>query len=85
MSLAIKRIASLLCVFVIFFVLVTLLKTWQMGGDFEVLIPKFLKSKKIESTESFTPRIKAALNLSDVEMLSKLNQEYAKLTQAVVP
>jgi serine protease Do len=85
MSLAIKRITSLLCVFVIFFVLVTLLKTWQMGGDFEVLIPKFLKSKKIESPESFTPRIKAALNLSDVEMLSKLNQEYAKLTQAVVP
>lgn len=85
MSSTIKRIASLLCVFVIFFVLVTLLKTWQMGGDFEALIPKFLKSEKIEATASFTPRTKQALSLSDVEMLSKLNQEYAKLTQAIVP
>ena len=85
MLLVIKRTAILSCVFVIFFVLVTLLKTWQMGGDFEALIPEFLKSVKIASTESFTPRNNPALNLSDVEVLSKLNQEYAKLTQAVVP
>ncbi len=82
---AIKRILSLLCVFVIFFVLVTLLKTWQSGGDFESLIPEFLKSKEIKSNEAFTPTNKAALNLSDVEMISRLNQEYARLTEAVVP
>lgn len=82
---AIKRILSLLCVFVIFFVLVTLLKTWQSGGDFASLIPDFLKSKYKDSNESFTPTTKAALNLSDVEMISRLNQEYARLTRAVVP
>ncbi len=81
----IKRILSLLCVFVIFFVLVTLLKTWQTRGDFESLIPEFLKSKEIKSNEPFTLMNKAALNLSDVEMISRLNQEYARLTKAVVP
>ncbi|MES2982363.1 MAG: trypsin-like peptidase domain-containing protein [Verrucomicrobiota bacterium] len=82
---AIKRIFSLLCVFVIFFVLVTLLKTWQAGGDFASLVPDFLKSDEKKSREAFTPSEKAALNLSDVEMISRLNQEYARLTKAVVP
>lgn len=82
---AIKRILSLLCVFVIFFVLVTLLKTWQSGGDYTSLIPDFLKSKPKHLIGSFTPSSKGALNLSDVEMISRLNQEYARLTKAVVP
>lgn len=85
MSSNLKRILSLLCVFVFFFVLVTLLKTWQTGGDFGALIPSFLKTQSKKSSETFTPVNKAALNLSDVEILSKLNQEYAKLTKAVVP
>jgi serine protease Do len=85
MSSNIKRILSLLCVFVCFFVLVTLLKTWQTGGDFGALIPSFLKSPPKKSPDTFTPSNKAVLNLSDVEILSKLNQEYAKLTKAVVP
>jgi len=82
---AIKRILSLLCVFVVFFVLVTLLKTWQAGGDFKALIPSFLNSDEKKSHESFTPSKKSALNLNDVEILSRLNQEYARLTRAVVP
>lgn len=82
---SIKRILSLLCVFVIFFVLVTVLKTWQSGGDYAALVPDFLKSKSQHSPEAFTPSSKAALNLSDVEMISRLNQEYARLTNAVVP
>lgn len=85
MSSTIKRILSLLCVFVIFFVLVTLLKTWQTGGDFGALIPDFLKSKDKKISEKFTPSTEAALNLSDVEMISRLNQEYARLTKAVIP
>lgn len=85
MSATIKRILSLLCVFVVFFVLVTLLKTWQTGGDFAALIPDFLKSEKKNSFETFTPSTKAALDLSDVEMISRLNQEYARLTKAVIP
>jgi serine protease Do len=85
MSSTFKRILSLLCVFVIFFVLVTLLKTWQSGGDFGALIPDFLKSPQKKSPETFTPSTKSVLNSSDVEILSRLNQEYAKLTKAVVP
>jgi serine protease Do len=85
MSPNIKRILSLLCVFVFFFVLVTLLKTWQTGSDFGALIPSFLKFPQKKSAHTFTPANKAVLNLSDVEILSKLNQEYAKLTKAVVP
>lgn len=83
---SLKRILSLLCVFVIFFVLVTVLKTWQSGGDFENLIPRFLRNHTVKnSTEKFTPSTKPALNLSDVEIISRLNQEYARLTKAVVP
>lgn len=85
MSSTIKRILSLLCVFVFFFALVTLLKTWLAGDDFGKLIPSFLKLKRNGSTHTFTPSSKAVLNLSDVEILSKLNQEYAKITKAVVP
>jgi len=65
--------------------MVTLLKTWQAGGDFEALIPSFLRLSQKKSTQTFTPSSKAVLNLGDVEILSKLNQEYAKLTRAVVP
>ncbi len=81
-----KRTLSLLCVFSIFFILVTFLKTWQSGGDFKNLIPSFLLPvAKNHRAESFTPSTKAALNLSDVEMISRLNQEYARLTKAVIP
>jgi S1-C subfamily serine protease len=82
---AIKRILSLVCVFVIFFVLVTVLKTWQTGGDFNAFIPGFLKPEQKKSYEVFTPSTKPALNLNEVEILSRLNQEYARLTRAVVP
>ncbi|MCE2961348.1 MAG: trypsin-like peptidase domain-containing protein [Akkermansiaceae bacterium] len=85
MSSTIKRILSLLCVFVFFFVMVTLLKTWQAGGDFGALIPSFLRFSQKKSTQTFTPSNKAVLNLGDVQILSRLNQEYAKLTKAVVP
>jgi serine protease Do len=81
-----KRILSLLCVFVIFFVLVTILKTWQSGGDFRNLVPSFLKVNNAKKTiEKFTPSSKPALDLSDVDIISRLNQEYARLTKAVVP
>ncbi|HEY5891803.1 MAG TPA: trypsin-like peptidase domain-containing protein [Chthoniobacterales bacterium] len=35
--------------------------------------------------EKFTPAIEAKLNLSDLEILSRLDSEYKKLSQAVVP
>jgi len=82
---AIKRFFSLLLVFVVFFLLVTALRTWRNGGDFSSLIPSFLRKQQSGRPETFTPSDKPALNLSDVEILSRLNDEYARLTRAVVP
>ncbi len=80
-----KRILTLLGVFALFFVLVTVLKTWHSGKDFTTLFPEILKPQKNKTQETFTPSTKSPLKLSDVEMLSHLNQEYASLTKAVVP
>ncbi|QTN32859.1 trypsin-like peptidase domain-containing protein [Akkermansiaceae bacterium] len=82
---AIKRFLSLLTVFVVFFLLVTALRTWRNGGELGSLIPSFLKKHHNNRPETFTPSDKPALNLGDVEMLSRLNEEYARLTRAVVP
>jgi serine protease Do len=81
---AIKRLLSLLIVFVIFFLLVTALRTWRNDGDFSSLIPSFLKGKD-NRPESFTPSEKAPLDLSQVEIIARLNEEYARISDAVVP
>lgn len=81
----IKRFLSLLLVFVVFFFLVTVIRTWRQGGDFASLLPSFLRKAQSNRPETFTPSKKAALNLSDVEIISRLNDEYALLTQAVIP
>jgi Do/DeqQ family serine protease len=82
---ALKRFLALLLVFVVFFVLVTVLRTWRSGGDFASIIPPFLRKAETTRTDSFTPSDRPALNLSDVEIISRLNEEYARLTRAVVP
>lgn len=82
---AFKRFFSLLVVFVVFFLLITVLRTWHSGGEFSSLLPSFLQKSGTNLSETFTPSEKSALNLGDVEMISRLNQEYARLTRAVVP
>jgi serine protease Do len=82
---AIKRFLALLLVFLVFFLLVTVLRTWRAGGDISALIPAFLRKAEVNRSEAFTPSDKPALNLSDVEIISRLNEEYARLTRAVVP
>lgn len=82
---ATKRFFTLLSVFVLFFLLVTALRTWRAGGDLASLIPSFLSKAETIRSDAFTPSEKSALNLSDVELISRLNQEYARLTNAVVP
>jgi serine protease Do len=82
---ALKRFFALLTVFTVFFLLVTTLRMWRSGGDFSAFIPAFLRKAASNRPEAFTPSDKPALNLSDVEMISRLNQEYARLTNAVVP
>ncbi len=82
---AIKRFLALLLVFVVFFFLVTAIRTWRSGGDFSSFLPDFLKKEKTHRVEAFTPSRTAAVDLGDVEILSLLNEEYARLTKAVVP
>lgn len=81
----IKRSLALLLVFLGFFLIVSAIRTWRAGGDFGALVPTFLRNTVTNRDGSFTPADKPALNLSDVEMISRLNQEYARLTRAVVP
>ena len=85
MSLAIKRFFALLLVFAIFFSLVTAIRIWVTGGSFQASIPSFLKKQETQASAAFTPASAPALNISDVEILSRLNEEYARLTKAVVP
>lgn len=80
-----KRFFLLLIIFVVFFFLVATLRVWRNDGSFNTLIPAFLKNRAANNPEAFTPINKSALKLSDVEMISRLNQEYARLTKAVVP
>ena len=82
----IKRIFALLCVFVTCFLLVTFLKIWNTDGAFLHVFSRWFKHDPRENeSEKFTPSKKSVLNLSDVEIISRLNQEYARLTHAVVP
>lgn len=82
---AIKRFLALLLVFFVFFFLVTAIRTWRSGGSFSSILPDFLKKEKSHRVEAFTPSRIPALNIKDVEILARLNEEYARLTKAVVP
>ncbi len=82
---AFKRFLVLLFVFALFFLLVMATRTWRSGGDLTSLIPSFLRNTETNRPEAFTPSNEPALNLSDVEIISRLNEEYARLTRAVVP
>jgi len=85
MNPAFRRLLALVAVFVIAFVAVTALRTWRSGGDLRSLIPGFSKKTGQFQPEAFTLPDKAPLDLGDVELLSRLNNEYARLTEAVVP
>jgi S1-C subfamily serine protease len=82
---AFKRFITLLIVFVFFFLLVTVIRTWHGRDGFSQFLPSFLVKTVTSHSDGFTPSNKSALNLSDVEMISRLNDEYARLTKAVVP
>jgi Do/DeqQ family serine protease len=85
MNPASRRMLALAAVFLIAFVALSALRTWQSGGDLRSLIPGFSKGASEFQPEAFTLPDKAPLSLGDVELLSRLNNEYARLTAAVVP
>ncbi|MES2440531.1 MAG: trypsin-like peptidase domain-containing protein [Verrucomicrobiota bacterium] len=85
MNSAFRRLLALAVVFITAFLAVTALRTWRSGGDFSSFLPWFSSDKDGFKKEKGTPADKAPLELSDVELLSRLNNEYALLTEAVVP
>lgn len=85
MNPAFRRLLALVVVFAVAFVAVTALRTWQSGGDLRSLIPGFTPVSRQFEPEAFTLQNKVPLDLGEVELLSRLNDEYARLTEAVVP
>ena len=85
MSPASRRFLALVVVFVTAFVAVATIRTWRNGGDFRNIFPWFAKKSGEFHPERFTLPDHAPLDLGDVELLSRLNIEYAKLTEAVIP
>ena len=85
MNPAFRRLLALVAVFAAAFIAVSILRTWRAGGGWRDLIPGFSKVTGQFQPEAFTMPEKAPLALGDVELLSRLNEEYAKLTAAVVP
>jgi serine protease Do len=79
------RLLVLVFTFAVMFFGVTALRTWYSGGDLRSLIPGLSGRQGQFQKEKFTLPEKPPLDLGDVELLSRLNDEYAKLTEAVVP
>jgi serine protease Do len=82
MSSSFRRSLLLFAVFAAAFVAV---RTWHAGGDLRSLIPVFSSKATQFQPETFTLPDKVPLDLGDVELLSRLNNEYARVTEAVVP
>ncbi len=81
MKSSLRSFFSLLLIAVVAFFAVSAWRMWQNGrSPWEVFFPK-----NSHRPESFTLPDKPPLELADVELLSRLNDEYARLTQAVVP
>lgn len=79
-----KRFFLLLIIFIIFFLGVATFRVWRSDDGLHTFLTTFLKHKATNS-KSYTPINKSALRLEDVELISRINQEYALLTKAVVP
>lgn len=85
MSLVIKRFFTLACVFFACFLGVVALRAWQSRVSLSHFLPSLFRDGKVSSIEKFTPSDQAPLQFSDVEIISRINEEYARLTKAVVP
>ena len=82
MNPAFRRLLALVAVFLSAFVAVSALRTCRAGGSLRDLIG--IGDKEFRP-EFYRPAKDAPLKIDDVELLSRLNAEYAKLTNAVVP
>ena len=84
MNAGFRRLLALGVVFLAAFAAVTLLRQWRTGGSWRDWLSGKPHQEETEPT-SFSLADHSALELSDVELLARLNGEYAKLTKAVVP
>ncbi len=85
MNHAFRRALTLVVVFSAAFAAIAALRTWRSGGDLRSLMPGWAKASGQFHPEPFTLPNAIPLDVGDVELLSQLNNEYAKLTEAVVP
>ena len=80
-----RRLLALVAVFFAAFAVVSALRTCRAGGDLRDLVPGLSKNGERFRPEIRTLPDRPPLNLGDVELLSRLNEEYASVTRAVVP
>lgn len=83
-----RRFSALLAVFLVAFLVVAGLRLWRAGSDHTVWFPHFGSSKGEVGQfrpEKYSLAQAAPLDLGDVGLLARLNDEYANLTRAVVP
>lgn len=85
MNASFRRLLALAVVFLTAFAAVSVLRTCRTGGSLRDLIPGLNKEDGRFRPETFTLPERAPLSLGDVELLSRLNDEYSNLTKAVVP
>jgi len=84
MNAGFRRLLALGVVFLAAFAAVTLLRQWRAGVSWRDWLSG--KPRQAESQPStFSMADHSPLELGDVELLARLNGEYAKLTKAVVP
>jgi serine protease Do len=80
-----RRLLALATVFLAAFVVVSAIRTYREGGSFRDWIPGLGGDRGQFRPEEFTLPDRSPLDLGDVELLSRLNDEYATSPKAVVP
>ena len=83
MNPSVRRFLNLVAIFLMAFAAITVLRVWIQGGSFAGWWGA--EDSRQFRPEDFTLSDKAPLDLGDVELLARLNDEYANLTRAVVP
>ena len=82
---AFRRLLALGAVFITAFAGVAALRSCHSGGSWRDWIPGLAKTDGQFRPETFTLPEQSPLDLKDVALLARINEEYASLTRAVVP
>ncbi|MCF7731675.1 MAG: trypsin-like peptidase domain-containing protein [Akkermansiaceae bacterium] len=85
MNAGFRRLLALATVFALAFLAVFAMRVCQDGGSIRSLLPGTHPDSGAFRPETFTLAELPPLDLKDTELLNRLNNEYAKLTEAVVP